>query len=697
MIVVEGYDVGNFFPGFGNTYRSFILSLDDANTPTFDFNDALDMTAGYDIVYVDFNNGTDDIRRNAALLEEVIAWVNANKVPNDNNANIMEQNVVLGISMGGLVARYALAEMTKNNVETDTRLLITHDSPHQGANVPLSLQYLIRMTGGIELFGYTVRDIFPQYNQTINLLNEEASRQMLIYRSTSINTMAANTFLNGDYRNMITFASTDPQPSYEFLATSNGSECGNQLFAPYNSFINALAIARLSVILVTYKFQSTITAKALPALGSTNLITYLNVRSHLRLFGLININKDVYEETAYAPGTQLPIDGVPGGLNPFRAEIPVIRFPYAPILIASLSGNPSYFSFVPTVSALDAAPFNTAAFSQKFVNGTNPSFPSSSNNFIAQETNAGASNVSHTLFTARNANWLFDEMEGIANTRNCSNECSPDYSISGNNPICSTEVFSINGLQNGATVTWNVSPKKVVNITASGNQVSIVKTNNGLFTLTATITDACGSTNFITLTRNLTAGPLSPYISGPFDPIQNTIMNVAYVGEQYYFIASEYIPESPAPTYTWTLTPPPGSGGNVSLFSGGTIYLYFNDGEGNYTLNLTKTTSCGSNSIAIVIPVQQNYGFRISASPNPTSDVLNVTIDNETADVKALKKEENIKIDLIDFVTGTKRKSWSYKNVQNTFNLSVANLPKGQYVIRVSKGSYKQTKQIIIN
>jgi Secretion system C-terminal sorting domain len=99
----------------------------------------------------------------------------------------------------------------------------------------------------------------------------------------------------------------------------------------------------------------------------------------------------------------------------------------------------------------------------------------------------------------------------------------------------------------------------------------------------------------------------------------------------------------------------------------------------------------------MIIPVQQNYGFRISASPNPTSDDLNVTIDNETADVKALKKEENIKIDLIDFVTGTKRKSWSYKNVQNTFNLSVANLPKGQYVIRVSKGRYKQTKQIIIN
>ena len=133
------------------------------------------------------------------------------------------------------------------------------------------------------------------------------------------------------------------------------------------------------------------------------------------------------------------------------------------------------------------------------------------------------------------------------------------------------------------------------------------------------------------------------------------------------------------------------------MFSGSTIYLYFNDGEGNYTLNLTKTTSCGANTVSMVIPVQLNYGFRISASPNPTSDVLNVTINNETADVKALKKEENIKIDLIDFVTGTKRRSWSYKNLQNTFNLSVANLPKGQYLIQVSKGKYKQTKQIIVN
>ena len=99
----------------------------------------------------------------------------------------------------------------------------------------------------------------------------------------------------------------------------------------------------------------------------------------------------------------------------------------------------------------------------------------------------------------------------------------------------------------------------------------------------------------------------------------------------------------------------------------------------------------------MVIHVMPNPYFRLSASPNPTSDVLQVTIDNETQQVKALNKDENINIELIDFNTATKRKSWSFKNVQNTFNLSVANLPKGQYIIRVTKGNFKQTKQIIVN
>lgn len=52
----------------------------------------------YDIIYVDWDNGVDFLQRNAYVLEEVIKWVNQNKTGS-------EQNVVLGQSMGGLVAR----------------------------------------------------------------------------------------------------------------------------------------------------------------------------------------------------------------------------------------------------------------------------------------------------------------------------------------------------------------------------------------------------------------------------------------------------------------------------------------------------------------------------------------------------------------------------------------------------------------
>src|SRR5690606_11777753 len=134
---------------------------------------------------------------------------------------------------GGLCARFALANMTKNfsGIDHETRLLITHDSPHRGANVPLGLQYLLRMIGQAELFDTEIRDIFPQYDQAVNLLTEQATEQMLLYLSISSTTMTSNTFLGGVYRNMVTFSSFDNQPSYRFIATSNGSECAQPQFS----------------------------------------------------------------------------------------------------------------------------------------------------------------------------------------------------------------------------------------------------------------------------------------------------------------------------------------------------------------------------------------------------------------------------------------------------------------------------------
>jgi surfactin synthase thioesterase subunit len=76
----------------------------------------------YDIIYVNWTNGTDDIKENAKVLKAVIDWVNTNKQGD-------EPNVLLGQSMGGLIGRYTLAKMEKDGQHHDVRLFIAHDSP----------------------------------------------------------------------------------------------------------------------------------------------------------------------------------------------------------------------------------------------------------------------------------------------------------------------------------------------------------------------------------------------------------------------------------------------------------------------------------------------------------------------------------------------------------------------------------------
>lgn len=90
---------------------------------------------GYDIVYVDFADAGTYIQSNAEYVMGVLDWVNSHKITN-------EQNVVIGASMGGIICRYALAKMEQEGRNHCTGLYFSFDSPHNGANIPLSIQAL---------------------------------------------------------------------------------------------------------------------------------------------------------------------------------------------------------------------------------------------------------------------------------------------------------------------------------------------------------------------------------------------------------------------------------------------------------------------------------------------------------------------------------------------------------------------------
>lgn len=93
--------------------------------------------AGYDVILLDFADGADYMQSNAMLLVELINRVNQYKLGD-------EGLVVLGASMGGQVARYALSYMETNNMDHCTRLFASFDSPWTGANIPLSVQFFVK-------------------------------------------------------------------------------------------------------------------------------------------------------------------------------------------------------------------------------------------------------------------------------------------------------------------------------------------------------------------------------------------------------------------------------------------------------------------------------------------------------------------------------------------------------------------------
>jgi pimeloyl-ACP methyl ester carboxylesterase len=67
---------------------------------------------GYDVLYVDHINSTRDITENAAFFEDLLDRVNEEKVGD-------HPNIVIAVSMGGLVARYALMTKEISNAVND--------------------------------------------------------------------------------------------------------------------------------------------------------------------------------------------------------------------------------------------------------------------------------------------------------------------------------------------------------------------------------------------------------------------------------------------------------------------------------------------------------------------------------------------------------------------------------------------------
>ena len=127
---------------------------------------------GYDVIIWRSQNSTESIYPNAMNLIHFITQ----KINNVKTAD--NELIVVGVSMGGLVSRYALTymELIQYEYYHHTKLFISMDSPQNGSNVPLGFQFLVKYLND-DLFG-TVPMLKDAKEK---MLDCDAAREMLLY------------------------------------------------------------------------------------------------------------------------------------------------------------------------------------------------------------------------------------------------------------------------------------------------------------------------------------------------------------------------------------------------------------------------------------------------------------------------------------------------------------------------------------
>lgn len=546
LIVAEGLDTGLLAQGgtIGDSdINSFFQSVDNSGSIELE-NFLINNTAiDYDIIYVNWNNGTDFIQRNAYVLEAVIKWVNDNKTGSN-------KNVVLGQSMGGLIARYALRDMENTGLNHDTRLYISHDSPHQGAHIPLGMLYMARHV--VNEFIQT-----PLGNITIpvdgvgnvglgtidDLLDAPAINQMLL-NTVDTNGNRTNS-VNAAWQNELRLFGY-PQQTRN-IALSNASHCAasqglasNQelitvtgdggtsvltgilmyLFVNFDPLIgialNDVSAALLGFLPGNSKLDVEFRANAFPSSGVARIykgrLTYTK-----KFLWLIPITRTIFNRDVPSLSTDKFIDNYPGGVTPNALSISgngsnnnwFYNYDY------NLNVNLN-FDFIPATSALDVGSGNvTLTNSDYFIKYTAASPPTGNrtipfNNFTTSYNQNNSLNAQHISFNRRNGDWLSTELDNIISNNDifdCTYICSGNV-VTGPETLCTSATYS--GPNGGTFSNWTITQgANLVTLTGNGtSNITLTALANvfGQVTLTYNTGDNGARCGNITLTKTIWVG-----------------------------------------------------------------------------------------------------------------------------------------------------------------------------------------------
>jgi hypothetical protein len=300
VVVVEGFDVNNDM-NWDELYQLLNQHglLEDLRSN------------GFDAVVLNFAESTDYLQKNAFVVVELLEQVQAAIGPSTDL-------VVVGASMGGLCARYALCYMEANGSAHQVRTFISFDSPHTGANIPLGVQYWLDFFSGLS----------SEAAYNLSRLDTPAARQMLVYHHTDPpGATGESDPLRAAWETDMTAVGDWPvQP--RLVSVVNGSGHGaNQGYAA-------------GAQLIDYEYADLLTTIR------GNVWAVPDPGSGMILDGYIRLLIIPTSQTVTVSGTR-PYDSAPGGFRNTLADLDSSAAPYGDITAL----HPAH-CFVPVVSAL---------------------------------------------------------------------------------------------------------------------------------------------------------------------------------------------------------------------------------------------------------------------------------------------------------------------------------------------------------
>ncbi len=723
LIVAEGFDPGIILaPEEKFGYTSLVGFLEDINKSLSNNLESLlnGTPSQYDIIYVDWRNGTDYLQRNAYLLETIIQWVNNNKQP---LGGAMQPNVVLGQSMGGVIARYALKDMENNSINHQTGLYISDDAPHLGANVPQGYQHMVRQarnlyvkTGVTATFITIVQIIRGRANplRVLSLADQPASRQMLMNFVAGNNTIdnTAHATWQTELKNMGYPNGVSGIP-FRKVAISNGSECANpQPFAAGANLLtfygkgntrilgDILGMAGLPVAGVVlgqgplllgiipgrndFNFDFVVNAQAD---GTSNLVYRGKITYTKKVLWLVSVSSDIANSSYYSNASTLPYDYFPGGYYNTGLDFKNSAYQGTFIKYSITASNRPTFDFVPTVSALDIGQGNVTLakvdYLARYIGATPPAAPKNSpfDNFITAFNNDRV-NEQHISITRRNGDWLAAELNGSPQSASCSGLCD-NITISGNPGLCDPGTYSISGFSGTATYTWSASPSGIVNITpvGDGSQATISKSQNGNTTVSATINSSCGSS--ITVSLPIVVGP--PVIT----KIDYHTSGGCYGAYQTWLLSATA--NTAVSSWLWKVDNPVNNNWNIYSPYSSQTYV---DVKGGGGISVYATNACGTGKNGVTIWSNCTNSSAIIAFPNPAGNSVTISTDQSSVLSKADKEKTMIyNIRVID-QAGILKKQFSYSAGVRSTKIDLGGLIRGVYTVQVFDGTSWNSVQV---